>query len=69
MPIGAGMGAGLGMDGTEVSGWIGMGVVWGAFCTGVAFAPGASWTGDCGTWSQAEMTAARNSTKTLFMMV
>ena len=40
--MGAGMGAVWGIAGTEVSGWIGIGAVLGAFCTGVALGPGTS---------------------------
>ena len=75
----AGMGTVCGIAGAEVSGWIGMGEVWGAFCTGVATGPGVSCagvvaapagscTGDSGARLHPEMDAARNSRKTRFMI-
>jgi hypothetical protein len=73
------MGTVCGIAGAEVSGWIGMGEVWGAFCTGVitglgvsctagAPAPPDSWIGGSGARSHPEMKAARNSRRTRFMM-
>ncbi len=76
----AGMGTVCGIVGPEVSGWIGMGEVWGAFCTGVATglgvsgagvepAPAGSCTGDSGAWSHPAMDAARNRRRTRFMVM
>ena len=73
------MGTVCGIAGAEVIGWIGMGEVWGAFCTGVATglgvscagvtaAPAGSSTGDSGARLHPEMNAARNSRKTRFIM-
>ena len=70
----AGMGMVWGTTGAEVSGWMGMGMVLGAFWTGVALvAVGAGDSGgggsvDSGALPQAEMKPARINTRTLFMM-
>jgi len=74
-----GMGTVCGIAGAEVSGWIGMGEVWGAFCTGVptglgvscagvAPAPAGSCTGSSGARLHPEMNTARNSRRTRFMI-
>ena len=74
-----GMGMVCGIAGAEVSGWIGMGEVWGAFgtgvaiglgvaCTGVAPVPSGCWTGGSGARSHPQMRAARDSTRTRFMI-
>lgn len=77
----AGMGELWGMSGVATSGWIGMGAVLGAFCTGVATEGEASGTGVAvgvgaevssagasGARSQADKMAARNNTRTRFMI-
>ena len=66
---GAVMGVVAGIAGAELNGWIGMGVVLGASCTGVALGTGVSITGVSGARSQAETKAARNSTRTFFIML
>jgi len=64
----AGMGTVSGTAGADVSGWMGMGMVLGAFCTGVALGAGDSSGGDSGALPQAETKAAKINTRTLFMM-
>ena len=59
---------GAGISGADVSGWIGIGVVFGASCTGVAFGCGVSGAaGGNGVRSQAAMETASNSTRIIFM--
>ena len=72
---GTGIGVVLGIAGAEVSDWIGMGVVWGISCSGVAFGLGDSGTGkscfclQAGTETpmKAEVRTARIRKKTFFM--
>ncbi len=70
-----GIGAVCGIVGATVSGWMGTGVFWGAFRTGVAFAAGVASTagvaegdGDVsGIGSQPQSATARYSSKTVFI--